>query len=279
MIWRTRLGLARMSSSSAMRWMMATYSSSIFWRSSAARRRSCISRMALAWTSESPKRAMRLARAALHVRRLADGADDRVEVVERGLEALEDVGPVAGLLEVELRAPAHDDLATPVDVVLQERLERQRLGLAVDEGHDVGVEGHLERRVLEEVVEHLARRRVLLALDDDAHAVAVRLVAHVGDALDLAALDELGDLLEQRCLVDLVGDGRGHDGRAAAARLLEGHLGLHDDAAAPVGVHVADGVDLLPLAGDRVAPPVVAEDHAARGQVRPQHDARRAAPW
>ena len=55
----------------------------------------------------------------LHVRRLADGADDRVEVVERDLEALEDVGPVARLLEVELGAPA-DDLAAPVDVVLED---------------------------------------------------------------------------------------------------------------------------------------------------------------
>ena len=65
----------------------------------------------------------------------------------------------------------------------------------------------LQRGVLEEVVEHLARRGVPLALDDDAHAVAVRLVAQVGDAVDLAALDQVGDLLEQRRLVDLVGDG------------------------------------------------------------------------
>ena len=73
MISSTRRGLARMSSSSAMSWMMATYSSSIFLRSSAARRRSCISRMALAWISESPKRLMRSARACVHVGRLADG--------------------------------------------------------------------------------------------------------------------------------------------------------------------------------------------------------------
>ena len=74
----------------------------------------------------------------------------------------------------------------------------------------------------------------------------------------------------RRGLVDLVGDGRRHDGRAPAARLLEGDLRLHDDAPAAVGVHVADGVDLLPLAGDRVAAPVVAEDRAAGGQVRPE---------
>ena len=60
------------------------------------------------------------------------------------LRPFEDVGPVARLLEVELGAPP-DDLAAPVDVVLEDRLERQRLGLAVDERHDVGVEGQLQR--------------------------------------------------------------------------------------------------------------------------------------
>ena len=88
--------------------------------------------------------AIRFCARVIHVRRLADGADDRVQVVERDLEAFEDVGPVARLLEVEL-GPPPDDLAAPVDVVLEDRLERQRLGLAVDERHDVGVEGQLQR--------------------------------------------------------------------------------------------------------------------------------------
>ena len=42
----------------------------------------------------------------VHVGRLADGADDRVEVVERGLEALEDVGPVARLAAGRTRCAA-----------------------------------------------------------------------------------------------------------------------------------------------------------------------------
>ena len=151
----------------------------------------------MAWISVSLKRAMRLARACVDVGRLADGLDDRVEVVERDLEALEDVRPIARLPEVELGAPP-DDLAPPVDVVLQDLLERQRLGLAVDERQHVHVEGELQRGVLEQVVEHLLRRCVPLALDDQAHAVAVRLVAHVGDALDLLALHQVGDLLGQR---------------------------------------------------------------------------------
>ena len=110
-------------------------------------------------------------------------------------------------------------------------LERQRLWLAVDERDDVGVEGQLERRVLEQVVEHLARVRVALALDDHAHAVAVGLVPQVGDAVELAALDQLRDLLHQRRLVDLVGQLRGHDRGPALAGLLERALGLHHDPA------------------------------------------------
>ena len=190
--------------------------------------------MALAWTSREPEALHEVVARGLDVVRLADGADDRVEVVERGLEAFEDVGPIPGLLQVELGAPANDDLA-PLDVVLQHGLDGQRLRLAVDERDDVGVEGHLQGGVLEEVVEDLARGGVPLALDDDAHAVAIGLIAQVGDAVDLAGLDQVGDLLEQRGLVDLVRDGRGHDGRAAGPSLLEGDLRLHHDATPAVG--------------------------------------------
>ncbi len=253
-----------------MSWMTARYSSSIFLRSRAARRRSCISRMALAWISESVEARHQVGAGVSTSRRLADGLDDRVEVVERDLEALEDVGPVARLAEVELGAAA-DDLAAPVDVVLEDGCERQRLGLAVDERQHVHVEGQLQRRVLEQVVEHLVRVRVALALDDHAHAVAVGLVAQVGDALDLLALDEVGDLLDQGGLVDLVGQLGDDDRHAVAAGLLERALGPHHDPAAAVGVHLADGVDALPLAGERVAPLLEAEDRAAGREVR-AHD-------
>ena len=197
--------------------------------------------------------------------------DDRVEVVERDLEALEDVGPVARLAQVELGSPTHD-LAPPVDVVLEHGLEGQGLGLAVDEGQHVHVEGELEGRVLEEVVEHLVWVGVALALDDDAHAVAIGLVAQVGDAVDLLAGHEVGDLLDEGRLVDLVGQLGDHDRDAVLARLLEGTLRLHHDPSAPVGVHLADGVDLLPLAGQRIAPLLVAEDRAAGREVRPEHE-------
>ena len=71
-------------------------------------------------------------------------------------------------------------------------------------------------RVPPELVEHDLGRRVALQVDDDAHALAVRFVADVGNALDPLVLGRLGDLLDQAGLADLIGD-RGQDDRAAVA--------------------------------------------------------------
>ena len=98
--------------------------------------------MAWAWSSDRSKRAIRFVAGDVDVGRLADRLDDRVEVVEGDLEALEDVRPGARLAEVELGAPA-DDLPAMLDVVLEHAAQRQRLRLAVDEGQHVHVEGEL----------------------------------------------------------------------------------------------------------------------------------------
>ena len=108
---------------------------------------------------------------------------------------------------------------------------------------------------------------VALDLDVDPHPVAVRLVAQVGDAVDLLVLDEVGDLLEQRRLVHLVRQLGDDDRHALAVELLELDLGAHDDPAAAVGVHLADRVDRLPFAGD-VALLLEPVDRAAGREVR-----------
>ena len=205
------------------------------------------------------------------VGRLADRLDDRVEVVEGDLEALEDVRPGARLAEVEL-GPPPDDLLAVVDVVLEHAAQRQRLRLPVDQRQHVHVERELHRGVLEQVVQHLVRVGVALDLDVDAHPVAVRLVAQVGDAVDPLVLDEVGDLLEQGRLVHLVRQLGDDDRDPVAADLLERDLGAHHDPAAAVGVHLADRVDRLPLAGQDVALLLEAEDRAAGREVRAEHE-------
>src|SRR5574338_44426 len=188
----------------------------------------------------------------LHVGRRADGGDHLVQVVEGDLEALEDVGPLLGARQVELR-PATHDLAAVGDVVLARILQAQRLGLAVDEREHVGAEAGLQLRVLEELLHDRVRGAVALHLDHDPHAVSVAFVANVANVGDLLGAHQVRHLLDQRRLVHLVRQLGDHHRHAAGTDLLEGDLAADDDPPAPGGVHVADRVDALLLARQRVA--------------------------
>ena len=165
-------------------------------------------------------------------RRAADDPHDLVEVGDRDDEAEQEVGAVAGLGELELRA-ARDDLLAELDERLDEVAQVERLGPPAADRQHVGREGRLRRRVPPELVEHDFGRRVALQLDDDAHAFAVRFVADVADALDPLVLGGLGDLLDQRVLAHLVGDFGEDDRAAVAAPFLDLVARAQDDRAAP----------------------------------------------
>ena len=106
-----------------------------------------------------------------------------------------------------LRAPG-DDVLLVLDVVVQHLLDVERARHAVDERQHDHAEALLELRVLEELVEHDLRDAVVLELDDHAHALAVGLVAQVGDLGELLLADQLGDLRDQLGLVHLVRESR-----------------------------------------------------------------------
>ena len=76
---------------------------------------------------------------------------------------------------------------------------------------------------------------VLLQLDDEAHAVAIGLVADLADAFDLLVAHQLADAGVDARLVLLVGDLGDDDLLAFAAPgdLLDLHARAHDDVAAP----------------------------------------------
>ena len=109
-----------------------------------------------------------------------------------------------------------------------------------------------------ELVEHDVGHRVALQLDHDAIAVAVGLVAQVGDALDLLLAHQFGDALDHRRLVHLIGNLGDDDRLAVLAQLLDLDLAAHDDRAA---AGVVGGAD----AG-------AAEDDAAGREIRARHD-------
>ena len=93
-------------------------------------------------------------------------------------------------------------------------IEPQLIGLAVDHGQQDHAEALLHRGVLVELVEHDLGLGAALEFDDDAHAVAVALVAQVGDVVDDLVVDQIGDALDQLALVDLVGNLGDDDGLA-----------------------------------------------------------------
>ncbi len=120
------------------------------------------------------------------VGRGADRPDHLVEVVEGDDQAFEDVGALLGPGQV-VAGPAGDDLLAVLEEVLEHLLEVEHPRLVVDDGQERDVERALHRRELEELVQHHLGDGVALQLDDDADAVAVRLVAQVRDPLDVLA--------------------------------------------------------------------------------------------
>jgi len=110
----------------------------------------------------------------------------------------------------------------------------------------------------EELVQHDLGIGVLLEHHHHAHALAVRLVAQVGDALNLSAADEVRDLLDQVRLVHLVGQFADDDPRAPLGVLVDLGAPAHHHAAA-AGVEVVDDASS-------------ALDDAAGREVRPGHE-------
>ena len=125
------------------------------------------------------------------------------------------------------------------------------------ERQHVEAERRLQRRVLEELVEHDLRRRALLQLDDDAHALAVRLVVHARDAGDALLGVRFGDRLDDAALVDLVRD-LGDDDLVLAALLDDLGLAANRDRAAAGLVGFANRL--------------VAQDRAAGREIRALDD-------
>ena len=153
---------------------------------------------------------------------------------------------LARLAQVEHRAARHH-LAAMGDERLQHRLQVEQLRLAVNQRDHVHAEAVLQLRMLVQVVQHDLGNLAALQFDHDAHAGFVRLVADVRNAFEPLLGHQVGDALEQRLLVDLVGQLVDDDRLAVAlAGLLEVRTRAHHHAPAPRAValvHARDAVD------------------------------------
>ena len=82
--------------------------------------------------------------------------------------------------------------------------QRQHARPAGHDGQHDDAVGRLQLRVLVEIVQDDVRHLAAFQLDDDPHAVAVGLVAQVGNAFEGLLPHQFGDLLDQPRLVHLV---------------------------------------------------------------------------
>jgi hypothetical protein len=168
------------------------------------------------------------------------------------------VAAVARLAQVEHGAARHH-LAAVAQEGLEELLEVQEPGLAVEKRDHVHAEALLHRRELVEMVQDDLGNLAALQLDHRAHPRLVGLVAQVGDALDALLAHQLPDLHQELRLVHLVGKLVDDDRLALAlADVLEVGTRAHDHAAA------AGAVALLQVRH--------AVDDARRRKVRSRHD-------
>jgi len=149
------------------------------------------------------------------------------------------VGALLGLAQLEARA-AGDHLAAVVQKDDERVAQVQQLGLVPVDGQQVDPEAGLQVGVLVQVVQDDRRLDVAAQLDDDAHPLAVALVAKVGDSVHLAVLDQVGDLLDELALVHLVRDFGDHQRLTALGELLDGHPRPQLEDAATGAVRLAD---------------------------------------
>ena len=154
----------------------------------------------------------------------ADDVDDLVDVVLGHQQALQQVGPLLGLFQVEPGA-ADDNLLLIGDVLIQDVPQGEDLGLelSVDlhQGQHIDGKGGLELSLGKQAVEHHLGIGVPLQLDDNAHTVPVGLVPDVGDALQALVLHLVGHILDEHPLIHLIGDLGDDDAGTILAELLK----------------------------------------------------------
>src|SRR5262249_46678728 len=162
----------------------------------------------------------------------ANELDDDVELLDRFSEPGPDMRFLLGSGEVEAGAPG-DDLPAEANERFQHLLEVDHLRPTIDQRQHDDAEGGLHLRVLIQLVHHDLRDLAPSELEHDADALAVRLVADLGEAIDPLVPRQLGDFFDQARLVHLIRQLRDDDGFTAAPQLLGMGLGPQREAASP----------------------------------------------
>ena len=91
----------------------------------------------------------------------------------------------------------------------------------------------LHLRVLEKLVQDDLGFSAALQFDHDAHAIAITLIANIGNVVNDLVVHQLRHALNQPFLADLIGNLGDNDGLAILAESLNRRLGAHRETSAP----------------------------------------------
>ncbi len=120
-------------------------------------------------------------------RAVTDQLDDGINVGQRNRQTFQNVRPIPRLAQFE-HGPASHHFTAVQQERIQDLFKVHHLGLVVIERHHVDAERGLHLGVLVEIVQHNLAGLAALDLDNDAHAVFVRLIAQGTDALESSSL-------------------------------------------------------------------------------------------
>ena len=128
---------------------------------------------------------------------LAHDADGLVDVQQDGLQALQKVQTLLLALQIVVGAAAH--AFHPEGHPLVQNLPyAQHAGLAADEQVKVAGKAVLQLSGAEQFLHQLVRVLTTFQVNGQLQTVQIGLIAHVADFLDLAGLDQLGNLVHHR---------------------------------------------------------------------------------
>ena len=138
--------------------------------------------------------------------RPADQGNHCIQVIERDLEALENMSPLFRLAQLE-GGSTDDDLAPVLDEMMQDLLEVQHFRPVVHQRKHDDPEGRLELCELIQIIQGDERDFSALELDDDADAFPIGFVAQIGNPFDPFIPDQLGiEVFAGRDVTHFLGD-------------------------------------------------------------------------
>ena len=142
------------------------------------------------------------------------------------------MGAGFGLFQIVARA-ADNHFAPVVHKARKGRFEVQQLGAVVHHGQHVDAKARFQRCELVQGVDHNVGNGAALEVNDHAYALAVRFVAQVGDAVNLAVVDQSRDFFHQRAFVEPKGNLADNNALRALFAVFNLYAPAHLNRAAP----------------------------------------------